>query len=107
MKRSIRVLAVLMLVVMFIATLTACNGNGIVGKWEMEEQPGFIYEFKADGTLIGTYRGETQETRYKLEGDTLLVLEDDEYEVAGTVSINGDTLTIDSPWDEVVVLKRV
>lgn len=108
MKRSIRVFAVLMLVAVLVATFVACSNNSIVGKWEDEGAPGFIYEFKPDGTLVGTYKDRTEETRYKVEGDKLIIYDYDETEPFAAISIDGDTLTMyQFDGDGVKVFKRV
>ena len=90
MKKIIALVAVLAIAVV---ALTACGGNGIVGKWEasMMGVATVTFEFKSDNTytmtMTSTMEGVTPETSsgtYKVDGNKITIDgSESEYKIEG------------------------
>lgn len=107
-----KTLSVVLVVVILAAALTACSGNGIVGKWSYEESGlEMVMEFKKDGTgtAVGYSGGiqlGTMEFEYSVSGNNLTMKMRGEDAETSQFEIKGNKLTIYEDGEEVMVMTR-
>lgn len=76
------------------ATVPDATGGSLLGKW-LNAVTGETLEFRADGTVLGTYADKTGMTvTYATAGDQLMVSAGGTLLVTDTYSVSGDTLTL-------------
>ena len=94
MKKTVRLMALVMVLVMLCAALSACGkklDSKVVGTWEYNEGSlGAIYVLNADGTGTYTIKAGTETSKqnitYKTEGGKLLI------------TFEGDTDVFEMPY---------
>jgi hypothetical protein len=76
------------------STVPEATGGSLLGKWH-NAVTGETLEFRADGTVLGTYGDKAGMTvTYATNGDQLTISVGGTLLVTDTYSVNGDTLTL-------------
>ena len=123
MKRTSRILTLLLVSVMIFSCLAACAGGGVVGTWKLDKieiggmsmsvsdfaeqydmDIDMSFEFKSDNTVTGKVYGETMTGTYAVNGNKVTVTLDGE---SMDFILDGNTLTVeDDSFGKMTLVKK-
>jgi uncharacterized protein (DUF2147 family) len=114
MKKTLKLLAIITVLVATMFALTGCKkddkksdkANTIVGSWKYEGGD-YTYTFKEDGTGDYSYYGAKMEFTYKTEGNKLAITYNGSTAAFETeYSIDGDTLNVKDSFGKDTLYKK-